>query len=141
VPRGQAKYVTVARGSAIDFIIDVRAGSPTFGAWDSVLLDTVDRRAVFLGEGLGHCFVALEDDTAVSYLVSDVYRPDAEHTVSPLDPAIGLDLPFPAGELIVSDRDAAAPTLQEALDAGILPDWEVCRALGAAGVGAAGAGS
>ena len=48
VPRGQAKYVTAVSGSFIDFVSDIRVGSPTFGQWDSVLLDTVDRRAVYL---------------------------------------------------------------------------------------------
>ena len=62
VPVGQAKYVTATRGAVIDFAIDIRVGSPTFGQWDSVLLDTLDRRAIFLAEGLGHAFVALEDD-------------------------------------------------------------------------------
>src|SRR5690554_6518902 len=63
VPPGQAKYVTAVAGSAIDYFVDVRVGSPTFGQWDSVVLDTVDRRAVFLAEGLAHAFLALEDDT------------------------------------------------------------------------------
>uniref|UniRef100_UPI00286B2442 dTDP-4-dehydrorhamnose 3,5-epimerase family protein n=1 Tax=Salinibacterium sp. TaxID=1915057 RepID=UPI00286B2442 len=71
VPRGQAKYVMATSGAIIDYVIDVRVGSPTFGQWDSVLLDTVSRRAVYLAEGLGHAFVALEDESTVSYLVSD----------------------------------------------------------------------
>ena len=54
VPPSQAKYVTALSGSFIDFVIDIRLGSPTFGRWESVLLDTVDRRAVYLAEGLGH---------------------------------------------------------------------------------------
>ena len=63
VPVGQAKYVTAVSGSLLDYVVDLRTGSPTFGQWDSVLLDTVDRRAVYLGEGLGHAFCALEDGT------------------------------------------------------------------------------
>ena len=90
VPPSQAKYVTATRGSVLDFAIDIRVGSPTFGRWDSVLLDDVDRRAIYLSEGLGHCFVALSDDATVSYLVSDVYSPTAEHGISPLDPEIAL---------------------------------------------------
>jgi len=124
VPPGQAKHVTVTRGSALDFVVDVRVGSPTFGQWDSVLLDDVDRRAIFLAEGLGHAFLALEDDTTVSYLVSDVYRPDNEHAVSPLDAALRLELPIPAADLVISEKDAAAPTLADALERGILPRWQ-----------------
>jgi len=128
VPPGQAKYVTVVAGSAIDYIVDVRVGSPTFGRWDSVVLDTVDRRAVFLAEGLAHAFLALEDDTTVNYLVNDVYRPDAEFGIDPRDPAIGLEFPEAAGDLVLSPKDADAPTLDEARSAGLLPTWEACQA-------------
>ena len=120
VPPGQAKYVTCVRGAIIDFVVDIRVGSPSFGAWDAVRLDDVDRRAVYLGEGLGHCFVALEDDATVTYLVSEVYNPTAEHGIDPLDPDIGLE--FPAGlELLLSRKDTEAPSLAEALAAGALP--------------------
>jgi len=128
VPPGQAKYVTVVAGSAIDYIVDVRVGSATFGQWDSVLLDTVDRRAVFLSEGLAHAFLALEDDTTVTYLVNDVYRPDSEAGVDPLDPAIGLMFPDGFGSPELSPKDSQAPTLAEAEKAGLLPTWEACQA-------------
>ena len=128
VPAGQAKYVTVVAGAAIDYFVDVRVGSPTFGQWDSVRLDTVDRRAVFLAEGLAHAFLALEDGTTVNYLVNDVYNPEAEFGLDPRDPAIGLDFPLDAGELVLSDKDAEAPTLAEAQAAGMLPTWDACLA-------------
>jgi dTDP-4-dehydrorhamnose 3,5-epimerase len=121
IPRGQAKYVTVPRGSVLDFVVDIRVGSPTFGQWDSALLDDVDHRALYLSEGLGHLFVALEDNTTVSYLVSDVYNPDAEHGLNPFDSQIALDLPSNLGELVISDKDRAAPTLAELLRSGALP--------------------
>jgi dTDP-4-dehydrorhamnose 3,5-epimerase len=123
VPHGQAKYATVANGAVLDFIIDIRVGSPAFGTWDSVLLDTVDRKAVYLAEGLGHCFVALTEGAMVSYLVSDVYNPIAEHAVNPLDPEVGLVFPPEAGELLLSPKDTGAPGLSEAAAAGILPQY------------------
>ncbi len=126
VPRGQAKYVTVSHGAVLDFAVDIRVGSPTFGQWDSVLLDTVDRRAIYLAEGLGHCFVALTDDATVSYLVSDVYNPSAEHGIDPRDADIAL--PYPDGDLILSPKDIDAPGLAEAARAGILPSWDDMRA-------------
>jgi dTDP-4-dehydrorhamnose 3,5-epimerase len=70
VPPGQAKYVSCPRGAIFDVVVDIRVGSPTFGAWDRVLLDDVDRCAVYVGEGLGHAFVSLEDDSVVTYLCS-----------------------------------------------------------------------
>lgn len=124
VPVGQAKYVMCTSGAVLDFAVDIRVGSPTFGQWDSVLLDDVDRRAIYLSEGLGHAFVALSGEATVNYLVSDVYNPKAEHGIHPLDAHIGLRFPDEVGELLVSPKDAEAPTLEEARTAGLLPDYE-----------------
>jgi dTDP-4-dehydrorhamnose 3,5-epimerase len=126
-PPGQGKYVYCPRGALLDVVVDLRVGSPTYGRWDAVRLDAVDFRAVYLAEGLGHGFVALEDDTAMSYLCSEGYRPASEHGITPLDPA--LDLPWPAGlERILSKKDTAAPTLAEAERQGLLPRYEDCVA-------------
>lgn len=128
VPPSQAKYVTATHGAVIDFIVDLRVGSPAFGTWDSVRLDDVDRRAVYLSEGLGHAFVALTEGATVSYLVSEVYNPAAEHGITPLDPEIGLEFPDEAGEPLLSPKDLEAPTLSEAAANGLLPSWEATRA-------------
>ncbi|MBV9011401.1 MAG: dTDP-4-dehydrorhamnose 3,5-epimerase [Pseudonocardiales bacterium] len=126
VPPGQAKYVHCSRGALLDVAIDVRVGSPTFGRWESILLDTESYRAVYLPEGVGHAFIALADDTVMSYLCSTGYHPAAEHTVDPLDPA--LRLPWPAElEVVLSPKDRAAPTLAEAARTGILPCWADCQ--------------
>ena len=93
LPPSQAKYVTCVHGAVLDVVVDIRVGSPTFGQWDSVLLDDVDRRAVYLSEGLGHAFMALEDDTVVNYLCSAPYAPGREHGIHPLDPEIGIAWP------------------------------------------------
>lgn len=128
VPPGQAKYVTAVSGSAIDFVVDLRTGSPTFGQWDSVLLDAVDRRAVYVGEGLGHAFLSLEDSTTISYNCNDVFRPEREHAVNPLDPEIALAIPHSIATPVLSDKDASAPLLSEAREQGLLPTAEVCLA-------------
>lgn len=130
VPPGQAKYVTCPAGAAIDFIVDIRVGSPTFGAVDAVRLDQVDRRAVYLSEGLGHAFLALEDNTTLMYLCSTGYSPGREHGINPLDPQVALPLgELPDGvEFTLSDKDTAAPTLAQAEAAGLLPTWESCQA-------------
>jgi dTDP-4-dehydrorhamnose 3,5-epimerase len=121
VPRGQAKYVTVPHGAVLDYVVDIRVGSPTFGQWDSVLLDDVNRKALYLAEGLGHAFVALTEGATVSYLVSDVYDPTAEHGISPLDEQIALLFPPEAGEALLSPKDVEAPTLAQAAEQGLLP--------------------
>ena len=123
IPPGQAKYVTCVRGAIIDYVIDIRVGSPTFGTWDSLEVSSSTRNAVFLEEGLGHAFCALEDDTTVAYLVSDIFRPDREHGINPLDSSLGMTFPFPTSELSLSLKDTQAPTLLEAEAAGLLPIW------------------
>jgi dTDP-4-dehydrorhamnose 3,5-epimerase len=128
VPPSQAKFVTATHGSVLDFVIDIRVGSPTFGQWDSVLLDDVDRRAIYIAEGLGHCFVALTDDATVSYLVSAPFNAAREHGINPLDPEVGLDFPVPDDELLLSPKDTEAPGLSAAREAGLLPTWADARA-------------
>ncbi len=126
VPPGQAKYVTCPQGAVLDVVVDVRVGSPGFGRWDAVRLDGETRRAVYLAEGLGHAFLALEDGSTVTYLCSTGYAPGREFGVSPLDPA--LELPWPDGvEPVLSPKDRDAPTLADAAAAGILPSWADCR--------------
>jgi 5-epimerase len=125
LPPGQAKYVYVPRGAALDIVVDIRAGSPTYGRHEAVRLDDRDLSAVFLSEGLGHCVIALEDDTVLSYLCSTEYAPDREKGVTPTDPALALPLPADA---VLSPRDTAAPTLAEAAGQGLLPGYEECRA-------------
>lgn len=126
VPPGQAKYVTCVRGAVLDVVVDIRVGSPTFGAWDSVLLDDVDHRAIYLSEGLGHAFMSLEDGSTVTYLCSTGYAPEREHGIHPLDPAVGISWPTQSRdgrpiEPLLSDKDAAAPSLEQARQSGLLP--------------------
>lgn len=125
LPPSQAKYVYVPRGAALDIVVDIRIGSPTYGQHDVVRLDDRDFRAVYLAEGLGHCAVALEDDTVLSYLCSTEYDPDREKGVSPTDPALALPMPADA---LLSARDTGAPALAEAAEQGLLPTYEACKA-------------
>ncbi|PWV57380.1 dTDP-4-dehydrorhamnose 3,5-epimerase family protein [Nocardiopsis sp. L17-MgMaSL7] len=124
-PPGTAKYVYCPIGRAIDIAVDIRVGSPTFGQWDSVLLDQEHYRAVYLPVGVGHAFIALEEDTVMSYLLSDSYIAHNELSLSPLDPELGLPLPQ-NGEAILSARDQAAPTLAQAHEQGLLPSYTEC---------------
>lgn len=122
IPPGQGKYVTAMTGALVDFVIDVRVGSPTYGQWDSVVLDTIDRRAVYISEGLGHAFCALEDDTTAMYLCTATYNPSGEHGIHPFDADVALDLPTELGSTL-SAKDASAPSLAEAQSSGLLPTY------------------
>ncbi|TFD55474.1 dTDP-4-keto-6-deoxy-D-glucose epimerase [Cryobacterium sp. Hh7] len=128
IPRGQAKYVTAVSGAVLDYVIDIRVGSPTFGQWDSVLLDDVEHRSVYLAEGLGHAFVALTDNATVTYLVSDTFNPTREHGINPLDSDVALVFPLEAGVPLLSEKDTDGPSLMEAQSLGLLPTWAESRA-------------
>ena len=123
IPPGQAKYVTVSCGAVLDYVVDIRIGSSTFGQWDSVLLDDVDRKAIYIAEGLGHAFVALTEGATVSYLVSDIYNASREHGINPLDPDVGLVFPEEASPLLLSPKDTEAPSLADAAASGLLPAY------------------
>ncbi|MGQ0631420.1 MAG: dTDP-4-dehydrorhamnose 3,5-epimerase [Sporichthyaceae bacterium] len=126
VPPGQAKFVTCAAGAVLDVVVDIRVGSPTFGAWDSVLLEAGERRSVYLAEGLGHGFFAMTDDATVMYLCSTGYAPGREHGIDPLDPAIGIA--WPTGiEPVLSAKDAEAPSLESAQSDELLPRYAECQ--------------
>jgi dTDP-4-dehydrorhamnose 3,5-epimerase len=126
VPPGQAKYVTCVRGAVLDVVVDIRTRSPSFGQWEAVRLDTDERAAVYLAEGLGHAFCALSDEATVIYLCSTVYAPGREHGVHPLDPALGIGWPADI-DLLLSEKDAAAPGLEQAAAAGMLPSYADCQ--------------
>ena len=120
---GQAKYVSCVHGEVLDFIVDIRLGSPNFGQWDSVKLSSESRNAVYLAEGLGHAFLSLTEGATVNYLVSGVYNPSAEHGINPLDSEIGLVFPEAAGVPLLSPKDTDAPGLSEAASLGLLPNF------------------
>ena len=124
VPPGQAKYVTCVTGSIMDYVVDIRVGSPTFGEWVSIPLNSQDRNAVLIDVALGHAFLALEPETTVAYLVTDHFKPDSEHAINPLDADVALAFPMDTSSLLLSPKDEQAPNLSESLRAGHLPRWK-----------------
>jgi 5-epimerase len=121
-PPGQEKYVYCPHGRVLDVMVDIRLGSPTFGLSVATELDPVTFRAVFIPDGVGHAFLALEPDTVVSYMVSTSYVPQAELAIHPLDR--DLALPWPADlRPVLSQKDLAAPSLNEAREMHLLPTY------------------
>jgi dTDP-4-dehydrorhamnose 3,5-epimerase len=120
-PRGQAKWITCVSGSIQDVIVDIRPDSKTFGQWIDVELEGDSGKAVLISAGLGHGFLALEDNTAVAYLVSTAFSPSAEFEINPLDEKIRIKWGMDFGSLKISGKDKIAPTLAERLTEGKLP--------------------
>lgn len=124
VPPGQAKYVSCFAGKVLDFVVDVRVGSPTFGKWESVLLSPETRTSVFISEGLGHAFVSLSDESVVNYLVTETFSPKVERGINPLDPSLGLEFGIPSSELVLSEKDLNAPNLVDLESQELLPKFQ-----------------
>jgi dTDP-4-dehydrorhamnose 3,5-epimerase len=121
-PRGQAKWITCVSGSIKDVIVDIRPDSPTFGRWVEVELNGNSGKAVFVSEGLGHGFLALQDNTAVAYLVSSPFSPTHEFEINPLDEKIGINWGMNLNDLKISDKDKNAPTLSHQMKNAKLPN-------------------
>lgn len=126
VPPGQAKYVQCFEGRILDVVVDIRVGSPTFGSWDAVELDAETRNGLFIAEGLGHAFCALTHTVTVGYLCTTEYAPAREHGIHPADPELGLPWPTQIAT-VLSPKDAAAPTLAQAQEQGLLPHYADCE--------------
>ncbi len=112
-PAAQAKLVRVTRGSAFDVAVDLRPESPTFRQWVGVLLSTAEWNQLLIPEGFAHGFLTLEPDTEVQYKASAAYSPAHDRAIRFDDPAIAIDWPIRAIDLILSDRDSEAPFLAD----------------------------
>ncbi len=112
-PHAQAKLVRCLRGSIMDYAVDVRRGSPTYGQYVAVKLTAEGREQLFVPIGFAHGFVTLEPDVEIAYKVSDVYAPDCDGGIVWNDPTIGIDWPLPASGAVLSDKDEALVSLAE----------------------------
>ena len=113
---GVAKLVRCARGAILDVAVDLRRGSPTYARWEAVELDDESLREIYLPVGFAHGFCVLSDVADVLYKQTAYYDAELERGIAYNDPDVGIEWPLPVDELIVSERDAAAPTLRELAD-------------------------
>ncbi|MEO0559431.1 MAG: dTDP-4-dehydrorhamnose 3,5-epimerase [Bacteroidota bacterium] len=116
-PHAQGKLVSVVRGEVFDVAVDVRPASSTFGQWVGVTLSAENGRQLYIPPGFAHGFVVTGDDALVTYKVTAAYAPASEVCIRWDDPEIGIDWPIVSPT--VSDRDAAAGSLQEWLASSI----------------------
>jgi len=119
VGAGAAKLVRCARGRIFDVAVDLRRRSPTYGEWEAVELDDERLRMLYVPVGFAHGFCVLSEVADVVYKQSAYYDPGLERAIAWDDPEIAIEWPLPAAELLVSERDRAAPRLAQV--AGELP--------------------
>ncbi len=106
-PFEEARLVRCTAGAIYDVIIDLRSNSPTFKKWLAIELTAINRRSLFIPEGLAHGFQTLTDDTEVFYQMSEFYTPDAARGLRWDDPAFGIE--WPIETLIISEKDRTYP--------------------------------
>ena len=111
-PHAQAKLVRCGRGAIFDVAVDIRKGSPTYGRWVGAELSAENGVQLYVPAGFAHGFATLQPDSEIVYKCSDYYAPDSEGALVWDDPEIGIDWPL-LGDAVLSDKDAAAPTLSE----------------------------
>lgn len=110
-PHAQAKLVRCVRGRIMDYAVDLRAGSPTFGEHVSAELSAENADQLFIPVGFGHAFITLEPDCEVVYKVSDYYAPDCDGGIRWDCPDIGIDWPLDGREPSLSPKDGTLPVL------------------------------
>jgi dTDP-4-dehydrorhamnose 3,5-epimerase len=108
---GQAKLVRCARGQILDVVVDLRRDSDTFGRWDGHELDDANLRQLWVPVGFAHGFCVLSEEADVVYKCSSYYDPATEAGIAYDDPDVGIA--WPNLELLVSERDRAAPRLAD----------------------------
>lgn len=108
-PHGQGKLVRCTRGRIMDYALDIRRGSPTFGRHVGVELTAENGRQLYVPVGFAHGFATLEDDCEVMYKVTDYYAPDLDAGI--LWDSAGIAWPLPASGPVLSDKDTRLPPL------------------------------
>jgi len=108
-PFDHDKLVYVVKGKILDVIVDIRKGSSTYGTHISIELSEENRRSVFLGKGLAHGFLSLEDDSIVEYHTTTVQNKECEGGI--LWNSFGMD--WGINNPVMSERDKAFLTFSE----------------------------
>ena len=110
-PAAQGKLVRCLAGRLFDVAVDLRADSPTFGRWISVILSPEDCNQLWVPLGFGHAFCTLEPNSVISYRVTNYYSPEHDKGVAWDDPDIAVEWPDIADPTTLSDKDRRQPTL------------------------------
>ena len=112
-PAAQDKLVRVAAGAVLDVAVDIRIGSPTYGAHVSAVLSAENWDQLLIPAGFAHGFCTLIDDTQVIYKVTDYYAPEQDRGLAWDDRALGIDWGLAPGAAILSDKDRTHPVLKD----------------------------
>ncbi|MBO8093619.1 MAG: dTDP-4-dehydrorhamnose 3,5-epimerase [Prosthecochloris sp.] len=113
-PFTQSKLVRVLDGCVIDVAVDIRKGSPWFGQYVAVKLDSVKNNMLWVPQGFAHGFVVLSEDAVFAYKCDNYYAPDYDAGIRWKDPELAIDWTIPVADIQVSQKDAFQPLLDDA---------------------------
>ncbi len=111
-PHAQDKLVRCGRGALLDVAVDIRTGSPTYGAHVGVELSAENGRQLLVPKGFLHGFASLTPDTEILYKCTDYYAPETEGAVLWSDPTLNIDWGLAPEAAQLSAKDAAAPLFE-----------------------------
>ena len=110
----QGKLVRVIQGEVYDVAVDLRKGSPTYGAWEGILLSSENKKQFYVPEGFAHGFLVLSDEAVFNYKCTNLYAPEYDGGLLWDDPEVGIKWPLEGiDEIILSEKDKKQPTLKE----------------------------
>ena len=110
----QAKLVRVLQGEVLDVAVDIRPNSKTFGDHISVLLSAEKQNQFFISRGFAHGFLVLSETATFFYKCDNFYNKESEGGIIYNDNSLKIDWQFPLNELIISEKDATLPTIENA---------------------------
>ena len=113
-PTPQTKLIRSLEGAIWDVVVDLRAGSTTFGQWFGVELSAENKRQFLIPRGFAHGYSVLTDTAEVFYKCDNFYDRSTEGGVNYADPALNIDWKIDIKDAIVSDKDIAQPLLKDA---------------------------
>jgi dTDP-4-dehydrorhamnose 3,5-epimerase len=112
-PFAQDKLVRCPQGRLLDVAVDIRRGSPTYGAHVAVELSAENWRQLLVPKGFAHGFVTLEPFTEVFYKVTAPYSAAHDRGLAYDDPALNIAWPLPPGGAVLSEKDRFHPALAD----------------------------
>ncbi|MFM9328699.1 dTDP-4-dehydrorhamnose 3,5-epimerase [Paenibacillus mesotrionivorans] len=111
-PKAQTKLVRCTKGAIYDVAVDIRRGSPTYGAWFGIELSAENKKQLLIPKGFAHGFMTITEDVEVQYKVDELYAPECDGGILWSDPDLGIDWPLDI-QPVLSAKDEKAPRLTD----------------------------